>query len=147
MLNLDLVKKCSLIITFRLLSKRVVQGVRQRGRHVPVYTTFTIGECSPATDSTMESPRIYRTLHTCDRGPEAHVALLLARIFRDLRVMYEPPDLSMPEAAAHTVVMIDRLLATIDSHHRAIMTLSKSHAEHTAMTSHHGLQGFDSSRT
>ena len=30
--------------------------------------------------------------------------------------MYEPPDLSTPEAAAHAVVMLDRLLATLESH-------------------------------
>ena len=37
--------------------------------------------------------------------------------------MYEPPDLSTPEAAVRAVVMIDRLLATLESHHRAIKAL------------------------
>lgn len=71
----------------------------------------------------MKLPRIFRTLHTCDLDPEAHVDLLLARISRDLRVMYEPPDLSTPEAAAHAVVMLDRLLATLESHRHAVKAL------------------------
>ena len=68
---------------------------------------------------------IHRTLHTCDLDlyPEAHVHLLLARMSRDLRVMYEPPDLSTPEAAAESAVRFDRLLATLESHHRAIKAL------------------------
>ena len=40
----------------------------------------------------------YRRLHTCDLDPEAHDDFLLARMSRDLQVMYEPPDLSTPEA-------------------------------------------------
>ena len=73
----------------------------------------------------MKPPMIHRTLHTCDLDlyPEAHVHLLLARMSRDLRVMYEPPDLSTPEAAAHAVVMLDRLLATLESHSRAVKVL------------------------
>ena len=90
---------------------------------LPVSLTFTIGECSPAADAIMKPPRTYRTLHTGDLDPEAHVDLLLARISCDLRVMYEPPDLSTPETAARAVVMLDRLLATIESHHREIKAL------------------------
>jgi len=73
----------------------------------------------------MKPPMIHRTLHTCDLDlyPEAHVHLLLARMSRDLRVMYEPPDLSTPEAAAESAVRFDRLLATLESHHRAIKAL------------------------
>jgi len=73
----------------------------------------------------MKPPMIHRTLHTCDLDlyPEAHVHLLLARMSRDLRVMYEPPDLSTPETAAESAVRFDRLLATLESHHRAIKAL------------------------
>jgi hypothetical protein len=71
----------------------------------------------------MEPPRTYRTLHTCDLDPEAHGDLLLARISRDLWVMYDPPDLSTPEAVARAGVMLDRLLATLESHHRAMKAL------------------------
>jgi len=94
----------------------------------------------------MKPPRMYRTLHISDLHPEAHVALLLARISRDLRVMYEPPDLSTPEAAARAVVKIDGLLATIESHHRAIRAL-KNHLQGYRLKPRHSLQGFDSSRT
>ena len=90
---------------------------------LPVSLTFTIGECSPAADAIMKPPRTYRTLHRGDLDPEAHVDLLLTRISCDLRVMYEPPDLSTPKTAVRTVVMLDRLLATIESHHRAIKAL------------------------
>ena len=94
----------------------------------------------------MEPPRIYRTLHTCDLGPEAHVALLLARISRDLRVMYEPPDLSTPKAAACAVVKIDGLLATLESHHCAIKAL-RNHLQGYRLKPRHGIRGFDSSPT
>ena len=63
------------------------------------YINVTIGKCSPATDATMEPPRIYRTFHASDLDFKAHVVLLLARMSRDLRVIYEPLDLSTPEAA------------------------------------------------
>ena len=71
----------------------------------------------------MKPPRIYKTPHTCDLDPEARVALLLARISHDLQVMYEPPDLGTPEAAAHALVMLDSLLATLESHRCVIKAL------------------------
>jgi len=71
----------------------------------------------------MNAPRTYGTLDTRDLDPEAHVALLLARMARDLDAMYEPPDLSTPEATARTVVMLDLLLDTIESDHCAIKAL------------------------
>jgi hypothetical protein len=71
----------------------------------------------------MKPPRIDKTLDTRDPDPDAHVALLLARISRDLHVMYEPPDLSTPEAAARAVVMLDRVLETLESHRSAVKAL------------------------
>jgi len=113
---------------------------------LPVSLTFTIGGCSPATDATKEPSRTYRRLHTCDLDPEAHVALLLARMSRDIRAMYEPPDLSTPEAAARAVVKIDGLLATLESHHCAIKAL-RNHLQRYRLKPRHGIRGFDSSRT
>src|SRR5512135_930382 len=91
-------------------------------RYLPVSIPFTLGECSPAIAPTMK-PRTYRTLDAHDPDLEVHVVLLLARISRDLRVMFEPPDLSTPEAAARTIVMADRLLETIESHRHTIKVL------------------------
>jgi hypothetical protein len=68
-------------------------------------------------------PRTYRTLDACDPDLEFHVVLLLARISRDLRVLFEPPDLSTPESAADSAVSCDRLLAALESHHRTIKVL------------------------
>ena len=73
-------------------------------------------------------------------------SLFSSRMSRDLHVMYEPPDLSTPEAAAHTVVMIDRLLANLDSHHRAIKALNNQ-LQRYRLKPRHGLQVLDSSRT
>ena len=39
------------------------------------------------------------------------------------RVMYEAPDLSTPEAAARAVVMLDRVLETLESHRIAVKAL------------------------
>ena len=60
----------------------------------------------------------------------------------DLQVMYEPPDLSTPETAAHAVVMIDRLLANLESHRRAIKAL-RNHLHGYRLKPRHGIQGFD----
>ena len=73
-------------------------------------------------------------------------SLFSSRISRDLQVMYEPPDLSTPEATAYTVVMIDGLLATLESHHCAIKAL-RNHLQGYRLKPRHGIQGFDSSRT
>jgi hypothetical protein len=72
----------------------------------------------------MKPARTYKTLHSWDPDLEMHVVLLLARMACDLRVLlYEPPDLSTPEAAARTTVLADRLLETIESHHRVLRAL------------------------
>ena len=69
----------------------------------------------------MKPPRTYKVLDSYDPDPEAHVALLLARISRNLH--HEPLDLRTLEAAANGVVMLDHLLETIGSHHRAVKAL------------------------
>ncbi len=68
-------------------------------------------------------PSTYETLDTGDLELEAHVALLLARMARDLHAMYEPPDLRTPQAAAHSTAMADRLIAVLESYHRIIKAL------------------------
>ena len=72
----------------------------------------------------MKPPSTYGTLDTGDPDPEAHAHLLLARMARDLEPLHDEwPDLGTTEAAARAVVMFDRLLEIIESHHRAIKAL------------------------
>ena len=65
----------------------------------------------------------YETLDTRDLDLEAHAVLLVARMARDLHAMYEPPDLSTPQTAAHSVAMADRLIAVLESYHCIIKAL------------------------
>jgi hypothetical protein len=71
----------------------------------------------------MKAPRIDETLHSWDPDREVHVVLLLARISRDLQVLYEPANLSTPASAANSTVRFDRLLGAIESHRRTIKVL------------------------
>ena len=79
----------------------------------------------------MKPPRTCKILDSYDPDPEAHVALLLARISRDLH--HEPLDLRTLQAAALGVVMLDHLLETIGSHHRAVEALRNHVQEEDAI--------------
>lgn len=63
-------------------------------------------------------------LDTSDRDPEAHVALLLARMAHDLRIVYEPLDLSTVESARHALEVLTGVRSTLDSHSRAVAALT-----------------------
>ncbi len=68
-------------------------------------------------------PSNYETLDAGDLDLEVHAALLVTRMVRDLEALYEPPDLNTPQAAAHSVDMVDRLIAVLESYHRSIKAL------------------------
>ena len=79
---------------------------------------------APNKRSPMATTKDSGILDTSDQNPEAHVALLLARISRDLQGFYEPLDLSTVESACHAVEALTNLLSTLKSHSRAAAALT-----------------------
>jgi hypothetical protein len=78
----------------------------------------------PNKRSPMATTKDSGILDTSDQNPEAHVALLLARISRDLQVFYEPLDLSTVESACHAVEVLTNLFSALKSHSRATAALA-----------------------
>ena len=83
---------------------------------------------APKKRSQDDTTSVLRSLDTEDSDPEIHVELFLARLNRDLSMMYNSINTISQESAEHAVTVLDNLLATLQSHSRTA-TVLKSHLQ------------------